>query len=290
MQGAKALVAFLFLLPAAAQTFSGAQALAYTKQAVSFGPRPPNSEAIRRLEAFIVAEVRKHGWETLPGGFTASTPLGPLKMSNIIARRKGSSGKAVVFSGHYDTKLMPGIRFVGANDGGSSTGFLLEMARALASKPLKHDVYLVWFDGEEAIGEWSSTDGLHGSRHLAERWAREGFLPGIAALINVDMIGDANLGILREAGSARSLQNLVWDTAHSLGYRAEFQPDAYFIEDDHAPFVRQGVNAIDLIDFDYGPNNRYWHTEHDTVDKLSAKSFEAVGRTLLAVLAALERR
>lgn len=291
MSGAKALLALLLLLiPASAQTFSGEQALAYTKRAVEFGPRPPNSAAIRKLEAFIRAEVRKLGWELVPDEFTASTPLGPMKMSNVIARRKGTSGKAVVFSGHYDTKLMPGAAFVGANDGGSSTGFLLEMARALSTRKLKHDVYLVWFDGEEAIGEWSSTDGLHGSRHLAERWAKEGFLTRIVALINVDMIGDAALGILREAGSARSLQNLVWDTAHSLGYRAQFLPDSYFVEDDHAPFVRQGVNAIDLIDFDYGPGNRYWHTGKDTVDKLSPKSFETVGRTLLAVLDSLERR
>lgn len=290
MSRAKIVLAVLFAVPAAGQTFSGAQALAYTKQAVSFGARPPNSAAIRKLEAHIRTQLRGLGWELVPDEFTASTPLGPMKMSNIIACRRGTSGKAVVFTGHYDTKIMPGTLFVGANDGGSSTGLLLEMARSLAKRALKHDVYLVWFDGEEAIGNWSATDGLHGSRHLAGRWAKEGFLQRIAALINVDMIGDADLGILREAGSARSLQNLVWDTAHGLGYKQHFLPLTSFVEDDHAPFVRQGVNAIDLIDFDYGPNNSYWHTEKDTVDKLSAKSLEVVGRTLIAVLIALEPR
>jgi len=289
MSRLQALLAVAVAIPAAAQTFSGAQALAYTKQAVSFGARPPNSAAIRKLEAYIRAETAKLGWQLVPNEFTATTPLGQMKMSNIIARRKGTSGKAVVFTGHYDTKIMPGA-FVGANDGGSSTGLLLEMARALSKRPLKHDVYLVWFDGEEAIGNWSATDGLHGSRHLAERWAKEGFLSRIAALINVDMIGDADLGILREAGSARTLQNLVWDTAHSLGYKQHFLPLTSYVEDDHAPFVRQGVNAIDLIDFDYGPNHAYWHTDKDTPDKLSAKSLEVVGRTLIAVLTVLEQR
>ncbi len=119
-------------------------------------------------------------------------------MKNIIARFPGKSGRAVAFTGHYDTKLFRGFRFVGANDGGASTGFLLEMARALAGKPRKNDVYLVWFDGEEAFGEWSSTDGIYGSRHLAGKWAADGTARRLKALINVDMIGDKDLEIPQE--------------------------------------------------------------------------------------------
>jgi glutaminyl-peptide cyclotransferase len=184
---------------------------------------------------------------------------------------------------------MPGMLFVGANDGGSSTGLLLELARSLAAGRRKDDLYLVWFDGEEAIAQWSSTDGLHGSRHLAERWQKDGTLARIKALINVDMIGDRDLGIVRESGSAASLQRQVWMIAQSVGYGKYFLDLPTWIEDDHAPFVRLGVNAIDLIDFDYGPNHSWWHTDQDTLDKLSPTSFEVVGRVVTETIRQLEK-
>jgi Zn-dependent M28 family amino/carboxypeptidase len=268
--------------------FSGESALAFTQKAVSFGPRPPGSEAIRKLRSYIFAQLKLNGWEAAADSFTAQTPVGPLPMTNIIARLPGVSGRAVVFSGHYDTKSMPGIRFVGANDGGSSAGFLLEMARVLARRPRKHDVYLVWFDGEEAIGSWSATDGVYGSRHLAEKWAADGTLGRIVALINVDMIGDRDLGIVREMNSSPALRSLVWQTAAQLGFGRYFLDHESWIEDDHVPFVKRGVPALDLIDFDYGPDHAWWHTEGDTLDKLSARSFEVVGTVLLEVLRKLE--
>ena len=210
-------------------------------------------------------------------------------MSNIIARFPGRSGQAIVFTGHYDTKVMPGINFVGANDGGASTGFLLEMARALAGQPRQHDVYLVWFDGEEAIAQWSETDGVYGSKHLAARWNADGTLGRIKALINVDMIGDRDLGILREGYSSPGLRARVWSAARRRGYDRHFLNEGSLVEDDHAAFVRLGVNALNLIDFDYGPSNSYWHTEKDTIDKLSADSFQVVGTVLLDVLRELEQ-
>ena len=211
-------------------------------------------------------------------------------MKNIIARFPGTTGTAMVITGHYDTKSMPGRHFVGANDGGSSTGLLLEMARVLQTSKHSSDVYLVWFDGEEAVAQWTETDSLYGSRHLAARWGSEGMLDRIKLLINVDMIGDKNLGILREEESSQTLRMLVWDTAKQLGFSQHFLNESSAIADDHLPFLRRGVNALDLIDFDYGPGNAYWHTEKDTMDKLSADSLGVVGKVLLKVLEAMDGR
>jgi Zn-dependent M28 family amino/carboxypeptidase len=278
------MLAVLAALPAASADFSGTRALEFTRQAVSFGPRPPGSPALDKLRAHILEQLRALRCEVAVDAFTAQTPRGAVAMRNIIARFPGRSGRALVFSGHYDTKWFPRIRFVGANDGGASTGFLLEMAHALSGRPRKDDVWLVWFDGEEAFGEWSDTDGAYGSRHLAQRWAAERKLARIKALINVDMIGDRDLGILREAHSTPWLMQLIWDTAARLGLGRHFLPDGGPVEDDHVAFLRAGVSAANLIDFD----DDYWHTEADTMDKLSAGSFQVVGAVLLEVTRKLE--
>lgn len=209
-------------------------------------------------------------------------------MRSIIAKFPGQSGRAIVITGHFDTKPMPGRIFVGANDGGASTGFLLELARVVNSMAHEDDIYLVFFDGEEAFGEWSDTNGIYGSRHLADKWSTDGMLAHIKALINVDMIGDKDLGILEDTNSSRSLLRLVWQTASDLGYGKYFLDSATPMEDDHMPFVRKGVNALDLIDFDYGPNNAYWHDEKDTMDKVSAHSLEVVGNVVVAVVRKLQ--
>ncbi len=270
------------------EQFRGASALEYTRRVVAFGPRPPGSEAIRRLRAYLIAELKRLGWEVVRDPFTARTPIGPVEMENLIARRPGSSGRAVAVTGHYDTKWMPAMRFVGANDGGASTGFLLELARALRGRPLRNEVLLVFFDGEEAFQQWSDTDGVYGSRHLAARWSQDGVLRRLKALINVDMIGDRDLGILWEMHSTPWLRKLIWQAAADLGLERYFLNQPAWIEDDHVPFLRRGVAAVNLIDFDYGPGNSYWHTEQDALDKLSPHSFEIVGRVVLETLSRLE--
>jgi glutaminyl-peptide cyclotransferase len=267
---------------AGAKDFDGKQALEFTRRAVEFGPRPPGSAGIHKLQAYILAQLKLRRCEVIQDDFTAQTPNGPVMMKNIIARFPGRSGRAVVLTGHYDTKLMPG--FVGANDGGSSTGFLLAMAAAMDGTQYKDDRYLVWFDGEEAIKDWSATDSLYGSRHLAGKWAAEGLVGKIKALINVDMIGDADLGILRDGNSATGLTNVIWNAAQTTGYGKYFTKQQSSTEDDHIPFVRLGVQAVDLIDFTYPP----WHTPQDTMDKLSAHSFQVVGEVLSTVLSQLE--
>jgi glutaminyl-peptide cyclotransferase len=290
MRGIQTILTFLMVAAlAAGGDFSGASALEFTRRVVAFGPRTPGSAASLKLRTYLRGELSKRGCQLSDDAFTASTPLGPIKMTNLIARFPGRSGRAVVFTGHYDTKVMPGIFFVGANDGGASTGFLLEVARALSGAPRKDDVYLVWFDGEEAIAQWSDTDGVYGSKHLAARWASDGTLGRIKALINVDMIGDRDLGILQEMYSSAGLRARVWSAARRRGYDRHFLDQGGPVEDDHAAFVRRGVNALNLIDFDYGPSNSYWHTEKDTFDKLSANSFQVVGTVLLDVLRELEQ-
>jgi glutaminyl-peptide cyclotransferase len=267
-----------------AAEFSGARALEFTRRAVAFGPRSPGSAALEKLRGYIVAELKPRGCQVSFDAFTATTPNGPVAMKNVICRFPGSSGRAVAITGHYDTKYMPGMRFVGADDGGSSTGFLLEMAAALHGHPHRDDIYLVWFDGEEAIREWTAADSLYGSRHLAQAWAVDGTLGRVKALINMDMIGDRNLGIMREENSSPRLRQLIWETAYQLGYGKYFLESGGPTEDDHMPFVARGVNAVDLIDFD----KDYWHTAADTMDKLSAHSFDVVGAVLLRVLDRLE--
>lgn len=279
------LVTVAAALPLMAAEFSGAGALEFTRKAVSFGPRPPGSAANRNEQAWIKAELDKiPKCQVMEDAFTGQTPNGPIAMKNILARFAGTSGRAIVFTGHFDTKLFPGRHFVGANDGGASAGLLLELARVIGARSYADDVYLVWYDGEEAIGEWSSTDGLHGSRHLAAKWAVDGTLSRIKALVNVDMIGDKDLGIMRVTNSSPALLREVWSIARENGYGKYFLDSGSDIEDDHIPFVKQGVNALDLIDFDYGPENRYWHTDQDTVDKLSGHSLEVVGNVLLELL------
>jgi glutaminyl-peptide cyclotransferase len=271
-----------------AADFSGTAALEFTRHAVALGPRPPGSAANQKLQAYMEAQLKTLHCQISFDAFAAATPAGQVAMRNVIATFPGTSGRALVVTGHFDSKPMPGRVFVGANDGGSSTGFLLELAQVVNSMPHADDIILVWFDGEEAYGEWSDTNGIYGSRHLAEKWSRDGKLGRIKALINVDMIGDKDLGILQEGNSSAALLKLVWQTAHDLGYGKYFLDSGFATEDDHLPFLRKGVNALDLIDFDYGPNNEYWHTEKDTMDKLSAHSLDVVGNVLVAVLRKLQ--
>jgi len=293
MRRALALIALAALAgaaepPARPPSFSGRAALEFTRNAVSFGPRPSGSAAARRLRAYIRAELALCRCQVEEDAFTAETPSGPVPMTNLIARFGGASGRIVVITGHYDTKSMPGVHFVGANDGGSSTGFLLELAQALARLPHRNQIALVWFDGEEAFRQWSQTDGTYGSRHLAQKWAADGTLARIRALINVDMIGDRDLGIRNDSYSSATLRRLIWNSAAELGLGRYFLTAPSAILDDHMPFVSAGVNAADLIDFDYGPDNSYWHTSRDTMDKLSADSLRVVGTVVLEAIQRLE--
>jgi Zn-dependent M28 family amino/carboxypeptidase len=188
----------------------------------------------------------------------------------------------ILLGGHYDTKYFKDFRFVGANDGGSSTALLLELIRRLAAAPREYTYWVVWFDGEEALVSWTASDSLYGSRRLAAELARAGGLP--RAMVLVDMIGDRDLGILRDTYSTPWLRDILWASAARLGHSRHFLGTEMAVEDDHAPFLRAGVPGALLIDFDYPP----WHTADDTLDKVSARSLAVVGDVVLDALPAIE--
>jgi len=268
-------------------SFDCERALADLRRLAAFGPRPSGSEALGRTREFIMAELRAAGVTVVRDTFTASTPLGPVPMCNLIAKIPGTSSAVVIVAGHYDTKHT-NFPFVGANDGGSSAAFLLEMARVLARRKNSLTYWLVFFDGEEALQRWSTTDGLYGSRHFAQELSAQRTLNQVRALILVDMIADAHLDIHREAHSTPWLTDVVFAQAQRLGYGRYFLNKAWPIEDDHIPFLELGVPAVDIIDLNYGPFNLYWHSRSYTVDKCSPASLAIVARVVLATLAALE--
>jgi Zn-dependent M28 family amino/carboxypeptidase len=256
---------------------------------VAFGPRPAGSPALAEARRWIVAQLKRVGAQVEEDAFIAETPRGNVPMTNLIAKFPGQRSQVVMVSGHYDTKREDNFRFVGANDGGSSAALLLELARALAGRKHALTYWLVFFDGEEAVREWTATDSLYGSRHLVQKLSANGDLGRIQAMILVDMIGDANLDIHREANSTPGLTDTVFTVAQRLGYAKNFLESPLAIEDDHIPFVNAGVAAIDLIDFNYGPDNRYWHSEQDTPEHCSALSLTIVGRVVLESLAQIEK-
>ena len=268
----------------------GDAAYEHVKALVAFGPRPSGSAAHGEMQQYITRHLESAGFSVEKDSFTARTPVGEVPMTNLIGRigGAGESNRIFVLATHYETKRMDG--FVGANDGGSSTGLLLALAPLLARRNLGHELRLVFFDGEEAFQEWSESDSLYGSRHLAEKWKAEDILPRIGAFILLDMIGDADLDLLKDTNSTPWLRDAIWATARRLGYSREFTNNEIGIEDDHLPFVRAGVPSVDLIDWNYGPSNSYWHTTGDTLDKVSAASLQIVGEVVLESLAELDRQ
>jgi glutaminyl-peptide cyclotransferase len=288
--GRRALVALALLAAvgvacaADAPRVDGAAALRHVERLVAIGPRVAGTPGAERARAYITTELKKLGVKVEVRAFEADTPHGRLSLANVIAIVPGPRSDVILLGGHYDTKYFKEFRFVGANDGGSSTALLLELTRRLAATPREYTYWVVWFDGEEARVSWTPTDSLYGSRRLAAELAQAGQLP--RAMVLVDMIGDRNLGILRDAYSTPWLTDLLWATAGRLGHGRHFLDTAMGVEDDHAPFLKAGVPAALLIDFDYPP----WHTAEDTLDKVSAQSLAVVGDVVLGALPAIERR
>lgn len=267
--------------------FDGGRALEHLRAVVGFGPRPAGSSAADQTRRYIKAQMAAIGVQVAEQAFDARTPIGQVKMVNLCATIPGARPGRIILAGHYDTKVFKQFRFVGANDAGSSTAFLIEMARVLKARKNPWTIELVFLDGEEAVIDWYlGDDHTYGSRHYVEEARRTGTLAGIKAMILVDMIGDRDLQIKRETNSTSWLTDLIWASAGSLGYGAIFVSDRFTVEDDHMPFLQAGVPAVDLIDLDYPP----WHTAEDTLDKVSARSMEVVGRVLAAALPKIEGR
>jgi glutaminyl-peptide cyclotransferase len=262
----------------------------YTREVVAFGARPIGSANHKKLENYILAHLKSDTVED--DTFTADTPEGQFPVHNIIAKFPGAKDGIIVIAGHYDTNYpLRNTGYVGANDGGSSTAILLEFANQLRGKQRDgYSVWLLWTDAEEAVKQWSPTDSLYGTRHLAEKWENDGTLKKIKGFLLADMIADADLNIERDANSTPWLEDLVLQAATTLGYQSHFFARTIAVEDDHLPFVHRNVPCADIVDLEYGYGGVFHHTPQDTLDKLSSKSLEITGRVILETVRLLDQR
>lgn len=285
----------LFLVLTAAKTahaqhFNGGRAYEYAREFAAIGPRWPTGPGHVKAEQYIRDHFKHDQLEE--DTFVANTPIGAVTMHNFIVRFPGTKNGVIVLGTHYETNYpLRNINFVGANDGAATTGLLMAIADQLRGKKLDgYSVWLVFFDGEEAIQHWSASDSTYGSRHLAAKWGGDGTLGRIKAFILADMIGDKDLDILHESRSTGWLVDVVARAAKKFGYEQYFFQSEEAVDDDHLPFVQRGVPSIDVIDLDYGPNNSYHHTVQDTMDKVSARSLTIDGDVFMEAIRLIDLR
>lgn len=285
-----AITACIGAAPPAAPHFDSARAWADLKAMVEIGPRPSGSPAIEKTRDYIKKQLVAAGLTPREQPFDVDTPVGRLHMVNISATLPGQTeGRGrLIIGGHYDTKRFTEFPFVGASDGASSAAFLLEMARALKGRQNPLPIELLFLDGEEAtLRDWDvkTTDHTYGSRYYVAQAKQNGTVKDIRAFILVDMVGDKNLDISREADSTPWLTDAIWSAARRLN-RPEFLEQSTPIEDDHDEFLAAGIPSVDIIDLDYPQ----WHQPTDTLEHVSPKSLQVVGDVLLAALPTIETR
>jgi len=285
------------LPPSATGGFDGAPAFEHVRKLVEIGPRPPGSDGIHRAQAYIISQLKSFGCPVEEHDLQGSTPLGDIAMKNIIAKIPGTGSGIVLYTTHYDTVRLP--NFVGADDGGSGTGTMLELARIFCARKTKSalNTWIVFFDGEEAQEnwpdknsvQWTNTNSTFGSREMAASMALSGDLKHVKAMILADMIGSHDLKIKRDTGSTPWLNDLIWATALRLGYGNVFVNETTTVGgDDHFSFIRRGVPGCDIIDFDIASS--YWHTPQDTLDKVDPRSLAIVGHVFIETLPTLEKK
>ena len=284
-------------------TFDGERAFEQVRKQVEFGPRPAGSAELAKTRDYIINELKSYGLSVTTDEWMATTPVGERRMVNVTAEIPGESADVIMLTSHYDTKLFKEFRFVGANDAGSSTGALLEIARVLAanrSKP-RYTYWLTFFDGEEAFcKDWDDChnpnpadpskplpDNTYGSRRFVSQLIDKKEVKRVRAMILLDMIGYKSLEIPREGFSAAWLSGIIWQAARDAGYGAQFVNSSEDVEDDHTPFLQAGIDSVDLIQLNGYP---YWHTAQDTLDKISPQSLKAVGETIVSSLPRIEER
>jgi len=268
--------------------FDGKRAFAHVAKQVSFGPRPSGSQAIAHLQDYLQSELKSYGCSTETDSFGADTPVGRLPMKNILVKVPGDKPGIIMLGTHYDTKKMD--NFVGADDGGSSTAVMLELARLLCAQHGRYPVWIAFFDGEEAVQQWSETDSRYGSRQMAARFAASGDISKIKAFLLADMVGSRSLHFARESSSTPSLVDLMWNTAAKLGYSQIFLNSSSGAEDDHDSFLKRKVPSMDVIDFDRLQDVPFWHTAEDTLDKISARSLAITGHVFLETVKELQKQ
>ncbi|MBS1798468.1 MAG: M28 family peptidase [Acidobacteria bacterium] len=280
--------------------FSGQAAYELTKQFLAAAPHrwigsPDHAKAEEFIKSHFTAEAAKGNFET--DSFSASTPAGQLAMKNFIVRYPGKKDGVIVLASHYETNYpLRDTGFVGANDGASTTAFLIELGNYLRAHPPEgYSVWLVFDDGEEAIQSWSDRDSLYGTRHLAAKWSQEGTLKKIKAFIVVDMIADKDLNIDRDQNSTPWLLDLLATAAKNTGHSSYVFAKENALQDDHLPFRQRGVPVLDIIDIDYGTPTRenpegYHHTPLDTLDKISAHSLQVTGDLVVELIRLINQR
>jgi len=272
----------------AAMSFDSSKAWEHLRRQVAFGPRPAGSSALAQCRRYLIDNLKAAGLEAREQAFVAQTPIGPINMVNVVATIPGRRPERIALGSHYDTKLFQQFRFVGANDGGSSTAALLELGRVLKGRKNEFTIELLFFDGEEAVRpDWQDPDNTYGSRHYVEAAKRGGTLATLKALVLLDLIGDRDLTIRRETNSTKWLTDIIWGAAARLGYGRYFLQEDFTVGgDDHFPFLAAGIPSVDIIDLNYGA----WHTPADTLDAVTARSLQIVGDVVLEALPHIEKR
>jgi Zn-dependent M28 family amino/carboxypeptidase len=277
--------------------FDGARAFEHVRKMVSMGARPAGSAELARTREYIIGELQSGGLKVTNDEWEAQTPVGARKMVNVVAEIPGKSSDVIVVGSHYDTKPFKEFNFVGANDAGSSTGTLIEIARTIAATKQQPALtyWFVFFDGEEAFCKgWdqcktpdNQPDNTYGSRRFVARLKEQGQLSRVRAMILLDMMGYKNLTLARDDMGTRWLEDIIWQTGKDLGYGSTFVEGEEGVGgDDHEAFLKEGVYACDLIQLNKYP---YWHQPDDTLDKISPKSLQIVGETVVASLPRIER-
>jgi Zn-dependent M28 family amino/carboxypeptidase len=264
------------------------QVMRHVEKIVSYGPHPPGSEAQKEVGSYIAQQLQSSGLEVHTHTFHPVTPLGRREMTNIWGVVEGKEDSIIVLASHYDSKYFEEFSFLGANDSGSSSGLLLELARILKQEnPTDYSLWFVFFDGEEAFFDWTSADSLYGSREFVRMLKGRGQLSKISALILLDMVGEEDLVLRKDVNSTYWLTQLIWDQAATMDHGDIFQSRGNTgAQDDHVPFAQEGIPVVDVIDLDYA----YWHKKEDTLDKLSADNLRIVGDVVLASLPAIAKR
>jgi Zn-dependent M28 family amino/carboxypeptidase len=305
------LAASLFPLPAFAQKpaptspvtnqVSGQAIYSLTQQLLAVAPKRFNgSPGHLAAENFIKQHFRPEAAKGnfIADEFTANTPAGLQTMRNYIVRFPGKKDGVIVLASHYETNYpLKDIAFYGANDGACTAALLIALGEYFRTHPPQgYSIWLVFDDGEEAVRSWSDSDSLYGTRHLAAKWYADGALKRIKAFIVADMIGDKDLNILEETGSTPWLRALFKQAAidtHNSAYVYKTQGSE---EDDHLPFLRRGVPALDVIDVEYGPldpktgDYAYHHTVQDTIDKISPQSLQISADLFLETVRLINQR
>lgn len=274
--------------PICPELVDGRNALEETRLLVDLGPRHAGTPGAERAARHLARRLETLGVKAVIEEFRDTTPRGEMTFRNVLGVIPGESDRIILLLSHYDTKSGLSKAFVGANDSGSSSGLLIELARVLRqSQPLPCNFILAFLDGEECQVAYGPNDGLHGSRYLASRMKTDGRADDVQAVILMDMVGDEDLSLTLPRNNSPVLMALLFEAAREEGVRDKFALAPGSILDDHVPFLAAGMPALDIIDLQYGSlpgKNDYWHTVQDTMDRISHRSLEIVGRVVVRLL------